>query len=46
MAVYNIGPDGTGRNTEERNQKYRQDYKLGEDLKYKPTRIIVLKLRR
>lgn len=41
MAVYTIGPGGTGQNTEEQNQKYRQDYKLGEDLKYKLTRIIV-----
>lgn len=40
MAVYNIGPGVTGQNMEQ-NQKYRKDYKLGQDLKYKLTRIIV-----
>lgn len=37
MAVSNIGPGGTCQNIEDQNQKYRQDYKLGEDLTYEHT---------
>lgn len=46
LLALNIGPSESGQSLEDQNQQYRQDYKLGKDLKYEHTRIIVLKIRR
>lgn len=42
----NTGPNGTGQNLEDQNQKHKQDYKLGEDLKYEYKKITAIKIRR